>query len=201
MRPFTQSLRPARSFLSYTSLTSTRTQPSRLSSQLAHFHDAALKPSVTRSARVFPLSIIRHNSTARPLTRDSPTRTETDEERAARNEERRKNEEAYRITFTCKPCGERSSHRMSKQGYHRGTVLIQCPSCQNRHVMSDHLGVFFDKRTTLEDLLKEKGQVLTHGRTDGNLEFWEDGTVKSFALDGQELLGSSEKNVAGEQTS
>lgn len=90
---------------------------------------------------------------------------------------------------------------MSKQGYHRGTVLIQCPSCQNRHVMSDHLGVFYDKGTTLEDLLKEKGQVLTHGRTDGNLEFWEDGTVKSFDLEGQELLDSSEKKPSGKEIS
>lgn len=57
--------------------------------------------------------------------------------------------------------------------------------------MSDHLGIFFDKRTTLEDLLKEKGQTLTHGHTDGNLEFWEDGTVKSFGLDGRQLLEST----------
>lgn len=70
---------------------------------------------------------------------------------------------------------------MSKQGYHRGTVLIQCPSCKNRHVMSDHLGVFFDEGTTVEDLLKQKGQTLTHGHTDGNLEFWEDGTVRQIS--------------------
>lgn len=108
----------------------------------------------------------------------------------AQNQERRKNEEAYRITFTCKPCGHRSAHRMSKQGYHRGTVLIQCPSCDSRHVMSDHLGVFFEKKTTLEDLLKEKGQTLTHGHTDGNLEFWEDGSVKSYDLEGKEILGA-----------
>lgn len=66
--------------------------------------------------------------------------------------------------------------------------------------MSDHLGVFFDKGTTLEDLLKDKGQVLTHGRTDGDLEFWEDGTVKSFDLDGKELLGSSDKESSGQKS-
>lgn len=196
MRPFAQGLRPVRSLLSYTSLTSTRSPSSRLSSQLSQFHHAALKPSLTRPARILPLNTIRHNSTSRPLTEDSASRNETDAEREAKNAERRKNEEAYRITFTCKPCGERSSHRMSKQGYHRGTVLIQCPSCQNRHVMSDHLGVFFDKGTTLEDLLNQKGQALTHGRTDGDLEFWEDGTVKSFDLEGHELLGSAGKEAA-----
>ncbi|KAJ5195344.1 uncharacterized protein N7498_008782 [Penicillium cinerascens] len=196
MRPFAQGLRPVRSLLSYTSLTSTRSPSSRLFSQLSQVHHALSKPSLARPARILPLNTIRHNSTSRPLTKDPASRNETDAEREAKNAERRKNEEAYRITFTCKPCGERSSHRMSKQGYHRGTVLIQCPSCQNRHVMSDHLGVFFDKGTTLEDLLKQKGQALTHGRTDGDLEFWEDGTVKSFDLEGQELLGSAGKETA-----
>ena len=58
--------------------------------------------------------------------------------------------------------------------------------------MSDHLGIFFDKRTTLEDLLKEKGQVLTQGRTDGDMEFWDDGSVKRFNLKDEESLDSSE---------
>jgi hypothetical protein len=45
------------------------------------------------------------------------------------------------MTFTCKPCNTRSSHRISKQGYHFGSVLITCPECKNRHIISDHLGV------------------------------------------------------------
>lgn len=73
---------------------------------------------------------------------------------------------------------------MSKQGYHRGTVLIQCPSCESRHVISDHLGIFFDQSTTLEDLLQQRGQVVTRGHTDGNMEFWEDGTVKRVDEEG-----------------
>jgi protein import protein ZIM17 len=48
---------------------------------------------------------------------------------------------AYDLTFTCKPCKTRSSHRVSKQGYHYGSVLITCPECKNRHIISDHLGV------------------------------------------------------------
>ena len=50
---------------------------------------------------------------------------------------------AYELTFTCKPCKHRSTHTVSKQGYHKGTVLITCPQCSNRHVMSDHLKVGF----------------------------------------------------------
>lgn len=149
---------------------------------------------LSHSRRILPPTFRQNSTSSRPLTKEPSDRVESDADRQKRNEERRRNEEAYQIVFTCKPCGERSSHRMSKQGYHRGTVLIQCPSCDNRHVMSDHLGIFFDKRTTLEDLLKEKGQTLTHGHTDGNLEFWEDGTVKSFGLDGTQLLDSSNKS-------
>lgn len=196
MRPFApQGLRPLRSFLSQ-SITSTtsRTPSLRLfSSQVAH-SPFFTKSSITSHSRRLVAPTFRQKSTSsRPLTEEPSDRIESDADRQKRNEERRRSEEAYQIVFTCKPCGERSSHRMSKQGYHRGTVLIQCPSCDNRHVMSDHLGIFFDKRTTLEDLLKERGQTLTHGHTDGNLEFWEDGTVKSFGLDGTQLLDSSDQ--------
>jgi protein import protein ZIM17 len=48
---------------------------------------------------------------------------------------------AYELTFTCKVCSTRSSHRISKQGYHDGTILISCPGCKNRHLISDHLKV------------------------------------------------------------
>ncbi|GLI77747.1 hypothetical protein PoHVEF18_006040 [Penicillium ochrochloron] len=200
MRPFTpQGLRPLRSLLAQTTtLTTTRT-PSSLrlfSSQVTYPRRVTSSPILSHSRRILPPTCRQNSSSSRPLTKDPSDRTETDADRKKRNEERRKNEEAYQIVFTCKPCGERSSHRMSKQGYHRGTVLIQCPSCDNRHVMSDHLGIFFDKRTTLEDLLKEKGQALTHGHTDGDLEFWEDGTVKSFGLDGKQLLDSSSEKTS-----
>lgn len=47
----------------------------------------------------------------------------------------------YEMTFTCRPCSARSTHRVSKQGYHHGSVLITCPSCKNRHIISDHLNV------------------------------------------------------------
>lgn len=183
MRPFTQGLRPSRSLLTQaSSLTSTRTRSRLFSSQLSELHKPSSTPFYNQPRRALPFTSFRQNSSSsRPLTEDLANKPETDTEREAKNTERRNKEEAYRITFTCKPCGERSAHRMSKQGYHRGTVLIQCPSCKNRHVMSDHLGVFFDKRTTVEDLLKQQGQALTHGHTDGNLEFWEDGTVRQIA--------------------
>ncbi|KAF2108289.1 DNL zinc finger-domain-containing protein [Lophiotrema nucula] len=85
---------------------------------------------------------------------------------------------AYEMTFTCKKCDTRSSHRISKQGYHHGTVLITCPGCKNRHLMSDHLKIFSDKPVTLEDIMREKGDLVKRGSLgiEGDVEFWEDGT-------------------------
>ena len=57
---------------------------------------------------------------------------------------------AYELTFTCKPCKHRSTHRITKQGYHKGTVLITCPECSNRHLISDHLKVGFRSRCVLD---------------------------------------------------
>ncbi|KAH8891858.1 zf-DNL-domain-containing protein, partial [Thozetella sp. PMI_491] len=91
----------------------------------------------------------------------------------------KRQEPHYELTFTCIPCGERSSHVVSKQGYHHGSVLISCPGCRNRHVISDHLRIFGDKSVTVEDLMRDRGRLVKRGALgeDGDLEFWEDGTV------------------------
>lgn len=36
-----------------------------------------------------------------------------------------------------------------------------------------------DSKTTLEDILKAKGQSMTKGTLEGDMEFYEDGTVRS----------------------
>jgi len=43
-------------------------------------------------------------------------------------------------------------------------------------LISDHLKIFSDKNITLEDIMKEKGQLLRKGRlgTDGDIEFYDD---------------------------
>lgn len=117
-----------------------------------------------------------------PLT-DRQADAQSDAQHEEQNRLRREQEPAYQITFTCKPCGERSSHRMSKHGYHKGTVLIRCPSCHNRHVIADHLNIFFDKKTTLEDIMEKQGGKVTRGYLEGDMEFWDDGVA--FKRDGQ----------------
>lgn len=64
------------------------------------------------------------------------------------------------IGFTCKVCQDRSHHVMSKHSYTKGVVLIQCPGCKNRHLIADNLGWFRDSKTTVEDLVKEKGEAI-----------------------------------------
>ncbi|KAF3762975.1 hypothetical protein M406DRAFT_264408 [Cryphonectria parasitica EP155] len=88
---------------------------------------------------------------------------------------------SYELTFTCVPCGTRSAHNVSKQGYHHGSVLITCPSCRNRHIISDHLNIFGNRSITVEELMKERGQLVKRGTLgeDGDLEFWEDGSTTS----------------------
>lgn len=87
----------------------------------------------------------------------------------------------YQLSFTCVPCGHRSHHNVSKQGYHTGSTLITCPECRNRHVISDHLGIFGDKKITVEDILREKGQLVKRGSLgeDGDIEFWPDDQAAS----------------------
>lgn len=49
---------------------------------------------------------------------------------------------------------------MSKLAYTKGVVLIECPGCKNRHLIADNLGWFRDSATTVEDLVKEKGEAI-----------------------------------------
>ncbi|VUC27085.1 unnamed protein product [Clonostachys rosea] len=99
----------------------------------------------------------------------------------------------YQLSFTCVPCGHRSHHNVSKQGYHTGSTLITCPQCRNRHVISDHLGIFGDRKITIEDLMREKGQLVKRGSLgeDGDIEFWPDDT-SSASQDGQDSDSSGQ---------
>ncbi|KAF7289434.1 DNL-type domain-containing protein [Mycena chlorophos] len=74
------------------------------------------------------------------------------------------------ITFTCTAnnCGERSTHQFTKQAYEHGIVLVQCPKCDVRHLIADHIGWFKEsteegKLRTVEDLLRARGEAVTRG--------------------------------------
>ena len=116
-------------------------------------------------------------ASARPLTdAKDPAPRNPKQEPPHRTLSRLESNPHYQLTFTCIPCGERSAHKISKQGYHHGSVLITCPGCHNRHVISDHLLIFGDAKVTVEDLLREKGQLVKRGTLgeDGDIEFLPD---------------------------
>ncbi|KAK7425676.1 hypothetical protein QQZ08_007894 [Neonectria magnoliae] len=99
----------------------------------------------------------------------------------------------YQLSFTCIPCGHRSHHNVSRQGYHKGSTLITCPSCRNRHVISDHLDIFGDRKFTIEDLMREKGQLVKRGSLgeDGDIEFWPEEEYASQREDQDDDFGAT----------
>ena len=65
------------------------------------------------------------------------------------------------LGFTCKICDTRTHRTLSKQAYTKGVVLIECPSCKNRHLVADNLGWFGQrgKALNIEEILAEKGEA------------------------------------------
>lgn len=126
-------------------------------------------PAVIRSRNRLPY-FARHESNS-AISSTAPPQSRLDRDQVP----------SYELTFTCNVCKTRSSHRLSKQGYHNGTVLITCPDCKNRHLISDHLKIFSDKSVTIEDLMREKGDLVKRGSlsAEGDVEFWDDGTSTS----------------------
>ncbi|KAF2722385.1 zf-DNL-domain-containing protein [Polychaeton citri CBS 116435] len=125
-------------------------------------HQLRLNSTDTTSSSQQQRPLTDRQDTAQPVSEDA-------EEIAAR----RAQEPAYEMTFTCRKCMNRSSHRVTKQAYHFGTTLVTCPGCKNRHLISDNLKIFSDKNLTLEDILREKGQLIKKGvlGEDGDVEF------------------------------
>lgn len=94
----------------------------------------AIKPTITNAKFSWHLQQIRcAHQIPRPVPKPNSPRRQANPTI--------KREPSYEITFTCTPCGHRSSHSITKQGYHCGSVLIACPGCKNRHIISDHLDV------------------------------------------------------------
>lgn len=128
---------------------------------------------------------------AQPLT----DRTETSQSDADAIAIRKALSPAYQLYFTCKKCLERSAHTISKQAYHFGTTVINCPKCGVQHLISDHLRIFNDKSKTLEEIAKEHGQLLRKGRlgVNGDVEFYDDAATGIVERDAQKLRDEIEE--------
>ncbi len=64
----------------------------------------------------------------------------------------------YVLMFTCRKCESRTARRISKHGYHHGSVLVRCPGCLGLHLIADHLGFFSDEAVDAEGLLRARGE-------------------------------------------
>lgn len=52
------------------------------------------------------------------------------------------------IAFTCNQCDARVSKQFSRHAYHHGVVIIQCPSCESKHLIADNLGWYTSSALT-----------------------------------------------------
>ena len=68
-------------------------------------------------------------------------------------------------------------------------------------MISDHLRIFGDTAMTVEDLLREKGELVKKGTLgeEGDLEFWDDGTssVREPWAEKDEVAGEGEDFAPG----
>ncbi|KAK0322277.1 hypothetical protein LTR82_006730 [Friedmanniomyces endolithicus] len=149
------------------------------------------RPSAPTSPRRIPTQLRHESSTATtraptPLKDEDPQTVSYSPSTAEDTAARKAQEPAYEMHFTCRKCLHRSAHRITKQAYHFGTTLVTCPECKGRHLISDHLKIFSDKSITVEDLLREKGELLRKGR----LEVSHDGG----GLGATEVSRSADKN-------
>ncbi|RNF27662.1 zf-DNL-domain-containing protein [Trypanosoma conorhini] len=72
--------------------------------------------------------------------------------------------------FTCGRCEHRTVKRFSKHAYTKGIVIVECPSCEVRHLLADNLGWFVDEAKNIEDLLREKGEAFVRIGNDYQVE-------------------------------
>ena len=77
------------------------------------------------------------------------------------------------IVFTCTVCGTRSAKQFTEHAYNNGVVIVQCPGCNNRHLIADHLGFFTDSDQegwTIEKAMENMGENVKLVNNDNVME-------------------------------
>lgn len=63
------------------------------------------------------------------------------------------------LVFTCRVCNTRAARQFSYHAYTKGIVILQCPGCNNNHLIADNLG-WFDKGRNIEEIMMKKGETI-----------------------------------------
>ncbi|KAI7846266.1 hypothetical protein COHA_000246 [Chlorella ohadii] len=94
------------------------------------------------------------------------------------------------MVFTCSKCNTRAAKAFSKKAYESGVVIVECPGCQSRHLIADHLG-WFGQKGTVEQFAAERGQMVLRKATDGTVELTPEDLL------GPSLVAEAEAAVKG----
>jgi hypothetical protein len=97
----------------------------------------------------------------------------------------------YVLMFTCRKCETRTARRISKHGYHHGSVLVRCPGCLGLHLIADHLGFFSDEAVDAEGLIAARGGDGSGGGSSSG----GDPSVYELSADDARVLASAGKSV------
>jgi len=65
------------------------------------------------------------------------------------------------LSFTCNKCGGRTTRMVNPEVYKRGTMFVQCGTCEVWHQIADNLGLIYDM--TDKDISEAGRRWLTPG--------------------------------------
>jgi protein import protein ZIM17 len=98
------------------------------------------------------------------------------------------------IVYTCTVCNTRSAKQFTEQAYRHGVVIVQCPGCNNRHLIADNLGFFEDELDgwNIEKTMSKLGDNVNVVNDDNVLELSIDDVYGDKALENAMTSDSSD---------